>query len=129
MARYSQKQIDKYNRQKYISELEKVAKNLFKMFRNESVNAESFAKKFKALKEKLDERGEVHLDAEYHQQLKAYIGRLFQQICCNESFDDKVLSDMKVAEMSNLNRLQKMKNNTSYKKEKHKSKFKDEDWG
>lgn len=129
MARYTQKQIDKFNRQKYITELEKVAKNLFKMFRDENVNAEMFSKKFKTLKQKLDEKEEIQLDAEYHRQLKEYIGRLYRQICCNDAFDERALSDMKVAEMSNLNRLQKMKNGTSYKKEKHKSKFKDEDWG
>jgi len=31
--------------------------------------------------------------------------------------------------MSNLNRLQKLKNGTSYKKDKHKSKSQNEDWG
>jgi hypothetical protein len=51
------------------------------------------------------------------------------QTCGREDFDDKILEDIREAEMSNLNRLQKLKNGTSYKKDKHKSKHKNEDWG
>ncbi|MDQ7085083.1 MAG: hypothetical protein Q9M36_09175, partial [Sulfurovum sp.] len=36
---YTQKQIDKFMRQKYISELDKVAKNIFRMLRNENMIA------------------------------------------------------------------------------------------
>jgi len=85
--------------------------------------------KFEQLKKKFDEKVEVHLDSEYHQQLKAYIERLYHQTCSAEEFDDKVFSDMRDAEMSNLNRLQKLKNGTSYKKDKHKSQRQNEDWG
>lgn len=85
--------------------------------------------KFQALKKKLDEREETHLDSEYHRELKAYINRLYQQTCQSEGFDDDVFEDIREAEMSNLNRLQKMKNSVSYKKEKHKTKHHDEDWG
>ena len=46
-----------------------------------------------------------------------------------EIFTDKEFSDIREAEMSNLNRLQKLKNGTSYKKDKHKSKHQNEDWG
>ena len=127
--RYSQKQIDKFNRQKYITELEKVAKNLFRMFREDRTTAASFMVKFEQLKKKFDERVEVHLDSEYHQQMKAYINRLYAQTCQIEEFTDKDFLDMKEAEMSNLNRLQKLKNGTSYKKDKHKSKRQNEDWG
>ncbi len=126
---YTQKQIDKFNRQKYITELEKVSKNLFRMFRDEKVSANDFLTKFRQLKKKFDEKNEIFLDSEYHQQLKAYIERLFLQTCGSEVFDDKVLADIREAEMSNLNRLQKLKNGTSYKKDKHKSKHKNEDWG
>jgi hypothetical protein len=108
--------------------LEKVSKNLFRMFRNESTTAEAFVLKFKELKQKLDEREETHLDSEYHKELKAYINRLYQQTCLNESFGDSELEDISEAEMSNLNRLQKMKNRVSYKKDKHKSKHHHEDW-
>jgi len=127
--RYTQKQIDKFNRQKYITELEKVAKNLFRMFREDKTTATSFMVKFEQLKKKFDDRVEVHLDSEYHQQMKAYINRLYAQTCQLEEFTDKDFLDMKEAEMSNLNRLQKLKNGTSYKKDKHRAKRQNEDWG
>jgi hypothetical protein len=99
------------------------------MFRDESCTADAFISKFKMLKEKLDEREETHLDSEYHRELKAYINRLYQQTCQNENFDESEFADIREAEMSNLNRLQKMKNRVSYKKDKHKSKHHHEDWG
>jgi len=127
--RYTQKQIDKFNRQKYITELEKVAKNLFRMFREDKTTAISFMVKFEQLKKKFDDRVEIHLDSEYHQQMKVYINRLYAQTCQMEEFTDKDFLDMKEAEMSNLNRLQKLKNGTSYKKDKHRAKRQNEDWG
>ncbi len=127
--RYTQKQIDKFNRQKYITELEKVSKNLFRMYRDDSVSSESFRNKFIQLKKKFDEKEAVQLDSEYHQQLKNYIERIYQQTCCVEEFSDNAFNDLRDAEMSNLNRLQKLKNGTSYKKDKHKAKRAQEDWG
>jgi len=126
---FSQKQIDKFNRQKYITELEKISKNLFRMLRDDKTTATSFIVKFEQLKKKLDIREEIHLDSEYHQQLKTYIVRLYGQTCETETFSDKIFSDIREAEMSNLNRLQKLKNGTSYKKDKHKDRHKNEDWG
>ena len=127
--RYTQKQIDKFNRQKYITELEKISKNLFRMFRDDTVSAENFMVKFQQLKKKFDEKEEVHLDSEYHHQLVTYIERLYLQTCSSQNFTDKDFDDMRDTEMSNLNRLQKLKNGTSYKKDKHKDKHKNEDWG
>ena len=127
--KYTKKQIDKFNRQKYIVELEKISKNLFRMFRDENVIAQDFVVKFGQLKKKFDEKEEVHLESEYHQQLKEYIVRIHVRTCLVEVFTDKEFSDIREAEMSNLNRLQKLKNGTSYKKDKHKSKRQNEDWG
>jgi len=127
--RYTQKQIDKFNRQKYIVELEKISKNLFRMFRDENVFSQDFVIKFVQLKKKFDEKTEVHLESEYHQQLKEYIIRIYATTCLTEVFTDKEFTDIREAEMSNLNRLQKLKNGTSYKKDKHKSKSQNEDWG
>lgn len=127
--RYTQKQIDKFNRQKYITELEKISKNLFRMLRDDKISSISFMVKFEQLKKKFDEKEAVHLDSEYHQQLKLYIERLYQQTCFREEFSDKDFDDIREAEMSNLNRLQKLKNAMSYKKDKHKDKHKNEDWG
>jgi hypothetical protein len=126
---YTQKQIDKFNRQKYIGELEKIAKNLFRMFRDENVSSKDFMLKFKQLKKRFDEKDKIHLDSEYHQQLKTYVTRLYDATCMNEMFSDKMFDDIRDAEMSNLNRLQKLKNGVSYKKEKHKLKQSNEDWG
>lgn len=127
--RYTQKQIDKFNRQKYITELDKISKNIFRMLRDDKVSSDDFIVKFASLKKKFDERVVVHLDSEYHQQLKAYILRLYTQTCEAEEFTDKKFDDMRDAEMSNLNRLQKLKNRASYKKDKHKAKSQNEDWG
>lgn len=99
------------------------------MLRDENVCSQSFMVKFEELKKKFDEKVVVQLDSEYHQQLKAYIDRLYEQTCVAEDFSDKSLNDIRESEMSNLNRLQKLKNGTSYKKDKHKSKHKHEDWG
>jgi succinylarginine dihydrolase len=99
------------------------------MFRDEKVFSQDFLVKFEQLKSKLDQRDEVHLDSEYHQKLKQYIDRLYRDTCHHEAFTDEVFDDIREAEMSNLNRLQKLKNAASYKKDKHKSKRQNEDWG
>jgi len=59
-----------------------------------------------------------------HHQMKAYIDRLTFEV--EQEF---VLDDIRDANMTLLNRLQKLKNGTSYKKEKHKHKSKNQDWG
>jgi hypothetical protein len=122
--RYTPKQIEKYQRQKYIAFLEKVTKNLFKMFRNRGVTEEQFLKKFKELKVNLDKQIDVQLNSEYHEQMKSYIYRLYKE--CQGEFK---LDDIREINMTHLNRLQKLKNGSSYKKEKHKHKSRNEDWG
>ena len=122
--RYTEKQIEKYQRQRYITFLEKVTKNLFKMFRDEKTTQEQFLTKFTELKKKLDEQVAIQLNSEYHQQMKSYIDRLSLEVESEFS-----LNDIREANMTLLNRLQKLKNGTSYKKEKHKHKEKNQDWG
>ncbi|CAA6809721.1 MAG: Unknown protein [uncultured Sulfurovum sp.] len=122
--RYTEKQIEKYQRQRYITFLEKVTKNLFKMFRDEETTQEQFLKKFKELKKKLNEQVEIQLNSEYHHQMKTYIDRLSLEV--EQEF---ILDDIREANMTLLNRLQKLKNGTSYKKDKHKNKSKNQDWG
>jgi len=99
------------------------------MLRDEKVTSQDFTVKFEQLKKRFDKREAVHLDSEYHQQLKRYIERLYRETAGNSSFNDEKFSDIREAEMSNLNRLQKLKNASSYKKEKHKAKQQHEDWG
>lgn len=122
--RYTPKQIEKYQRQKYITFLEKVTKNLFKMFRNRDVTKEQFLKKFEELKTNLDKQIDIQLNSEYHEQMKSYIYRLY-----SESQGEFKLDDIREINMTHLNRLQKLKNGNSYKKDKHKHKNKNEDWG
>ncbi len=122
--RYTPKQVEKYQRQRYITFLEKVTKNLFKMFRDETTTQEKFLKKFQELKKKLDEQVEVKLNSEYHQQMKSYIEQLD-----NELKNEFELDNIREANMTLLNRLQKLKNATSYKKDKHKHREKNQDWG
>lgn len=112
-----------------MGELEKIGKNLFRMFRDSECSATLFVMKFQQLKEKLNQRDAVRLESEYHQRFKEYIDRLYSETCQNENFNDSMLHDIREAEMSNLNRLQKLKNASSYKKEKHRQKEQSEDWG
>lgn len=99
------------------------------MYRDENVFAQNFVLKLQELKKRLDERVEIRLDSEYHQQLQEYIVRIYRDTCMVEIFTDKQLNDIREIEMSNLNRLQKLKNGVSYKKDKHKSKSQNQDWG
>lgn len=126
MAKYTQKQIDKYNRQKYISEMEKIAKNLFRMLRDKNINSCEFKTKMTMLISKLQEREEIRFERDYHKKLKNYIIEIGRKIQ-NSNFDDIILNEMRKTEISNLNRLQKMKNSNNYKKEKHKFQISHED--
>jgi len=126
MARYTPKQIEKYNRQKYITFLEKITKNLFKMLRNETTTAEIFKDKFHQLITKLNELETTRLDSEYLQEIKSYIDRLYNQTI---ELDEERLEEIRSAELGNLNRLQKLKKRVSYKKDKHKHESKNQDWG
>jgi len=106
-----------------------MSKNLFRMFRNTQISASDFVEKFIQLKEKFDAAEPMPLGLEYYKELEIYIGRLYHQIVLGEVLDDGTLNDIREAEMSNLNRLQKLKNSNTYKKSKHKCKSKSEDWG
>ena len=126
MSRYTPKQIEKYQRQKYITFLGKISKNLFRLLRQEETTAVQFTSKFDELMQKLGELESIRLDSEYLQETKSYIDRLYFQ---TKEITDKQLEDIKSAEMSNLNRLQKLKKRTTYKKDKHRHGERDQDWG
>jgi len=126
MSRYTSKQIEKYQRQKYITFLEKISKNLFRMFRQDETTAQQFRSKFQMLMQKLEELESIRLDSEYLQETQNYIDRLYLQ---TKTLTDKEWEEIRTAEMSNLNRLQKLKKRTSYKKDKHRHGERDQDWG
>ena len=126
MSKYTPKQIEKYQRQKYISFVEKITKNLFKMLRDEKTTVSIFKKKFDELIKKMDQLDPIRLDSEYLKETQSYIDRLYQH---SQTLDDETFEDIRAAEMSNLNRLQKLKQKSNYKKEKHRHKDRDQDWG
>ena len=126
MSRYTPKQIEKYQRQKYITFLEKISKNLFRLLREEHSTATQFINTFDVLMEKLEKLESIRLDSEYLQETKSYIDRLYLQ---TREITDKEFEDIRAAEMSNLNRLQKLKTRSNYKKEKHRHGERDQDWG
>ncbi len=99
------------------------------MFRDKNITAKQFEKKFVSLKESFDKKDEIFLNSEYHQEMKSYIILLYYRLIISEEFTDKIFDDVREAEMSNLNRLQKLKNRTNYKKDKHKSQSRNEDFG
>jgi len=112
------KQLIKYNRQKSINLLEKITKNMFKMFRDEQTTTTQLIKKFTSLKKKLDQCWDTALYSEYHRATKQYVDSLSSTIeaWCH-------IEEMRQPHMTRLNRLQKIKNASSYKKEKHTKSF------
>ncbi|WP_292657135.1 hypothetical protein [Nitratifractor sp.] len=126
-GRYSPKQIEKYRRQKYIAHLEKIGKNLFRMLRRPETSSADFRSRFSKLMQKLDSLESIRLDSEYLRESEAYYRRFFSAID-HEDFSQQNLQEIREAEMSNLNRLQKMKNRSSYRKEKHREKAKSDGW-
>lgn len=101
----------KYYRQKCITLLEKLTKNLFRMFRDDATTKEQFLRRFFELKDKLDKLWEVYLDTEYHSQTRKYIENLANRVTWD--FD---LEELRSKQMTQLNRLQKLKNITNYKR-------------
>ncbi len=128
MPRYTPKQIEKYQRQKYITFLDKITKNLFRLFRHETTTAEMVRSKLHTMVEHLGKLEQPRMDSEYLRQTQSYIERLHTDTQ-SEAFDDARYQEIRDAEMSNLNRLQKLKNKSTYKKEKHRHGERDQDWG
>jgi hypothetical protein len=113
----TQKQKDKHQRQGYINLLEQTIKSLFKMFRNKTTTEAQFIQKINQFKKKLEKIAEIGVSSEYHQKIENYITHLYRQ-----TQRDFVFDEQREINMTRLNRIQKFKNSTSYKKEKHKKK-------
>jgi len=118
--RYTKRQIEKHERQKYIACLGKISRNLFRMFRDRGTTAQFFKNRFSDLLTCLESVKNVRVDSEYLIKTEAYIRKLSRDIEA-ETFDDIQLDGMREMEMSNLNRLQKMKNSAGHKKPKHRN--------
>ena len=104
---YTPKQIATHNRQKCINLLEKIMKNLFRMFRNETTTKEELHARFFVLKDRLDQLGDVYVDAEYHREMRLYVEQMALTFA-----GEYTLDDIRDKNMSRLNRIQKLKNAT-----------------
>ena len=125
--RYSQAQQQRYKRQRYIAQIGKITKNLYKMFKEPSIEHESFVLRFEKLITKLEELEEVRVDSRYVNASKEYIYTLLDKVK-NAEFDEQSFSRYAHEQLSYLNRLQKIKNRSSYQKSKHKLKRLDDQW-
>ena len=85
-----------------------------------------FTLKFDELKTKFDKLESIRLDSEYLREMQSYIERLY---VATQDIDQKRFAEIKSLEMSNLNRLQKLKKRTTYRKDKHRNRSRDQDWG
>ena len=124
---YSPKQIEKYNRQKYISYIEKIKKNLYSSFRNSSIDAKALKSKMQELMEGLNRLEKIRLDTEYMRESQSYIEDIYEHIM-SEEFDDKQMDSIREEQIGILNRLQKMRNRSRYKKDKYAHKRVTEGW-
>lgn len=65
--------LSKHNRRKYINLLEKIMKNMFRLFRDETSSKEEIITKFGELNTRMDKFGDTHLDSEYHRAMIDYV--------------------------------------------------------
>ncbi len=107
-------QLAKYRRQQCIKLLDKITKNIFRMLRDEQILPSQMAAKFAILYKKLEQFDTVYLDTAYHRQTRKYIDG-FAKIMRWE----RDLESLRSSHMTQLNRLQKLKNAMEYKREKY----------
>lgn len=114
----SAKQLAKYQRQQCINLLEKMTKYLFRMFRAQQLTEDEIQKRFFVLYDKLVQFKSTDLYAIYHREMRQYVDQV--ATIFRSSWD---ITDIADDHMSRLNRLQKLKNASKYKKEKHTKKL------
>lgn len=108
------KQIAKYQRQKCINLLEKLMKNLFRMFRNIDMKQSDIEERFFVLYKQITDLKKVELYSNYHREMRNYIDEVAKMM---ES--DREVDEQRDNQMTRLNRIQKIKNMMKYKKDKH----------
>ena len=105
---------DKFKRVKYLRGLEKFAKSAISGLKREDFEEERFRARVEKNAEILVKIEPVYLDSPYSKGL--------------ENFVNLVISKQSREELLNsANALEKLKNSKTYKKEKHKKRYKDED--
>jgi len=109
----SDRHTDKFNRWKCINALEKMTKNMFRLFRDETTTNQQLIDKFTVLKKKIDQFADTHLDSEYHRAMRQYATTLNNTI--SKEFD---INHIRASNAQQLNRIQKIKNSTDYKRGK-----------
>lgn len=107
-------QLAKYRRQQCINLLDTITKNIFKMLRNDTSKASEVARKFGLLYSKLVKFDTVYLDTDYHRQTRKYIDGFATIMRWQRD-----LESLRSPHMTQLNRLQKLKNAMEYKREKY----------
>jgi predicted RecB family endonuclease len=110
----SPQQLAKHHRQQCINLLEKMTRYLFRVFRAKNIDEQTIAKRFFVLYDKLMLLSSTQLYAVYHHEMRRYIDEVAQILRHDWSVDQ--IAD---EHMSRLNRLQKLKNASKYKKDKH----------
>ena len=112
-AHMSPAKLATYNRQKAINLLEKITKNMFRMFRDDKTTQKQISERFHHLHKQLESLGDIVLNAEYHREMRIYIENLSHTF--KHDFD---LDAIRSKNMSTLNRIQKIKNQAGYKRKK-----------
>jgi hypothetical protein len=110
----SVKHTDKFNRRKCINALEKMTKNMFRLFRDEQTTNQQLVDRFTILKKRIDQFDSTHLDSEYHRAMRQYATTLGNTISKQFNIDD-----IRSSNMTQLNRIQKIKNSTDYTRDKN----------
>lgn len=108
-----QKHLAQQQRQLCIALLEKIIKSCYRMFRNPSLTTPNILNKLSILLTKLNQLGPVYLDTQYHKETRKYVERLPMLL---HSAQDPTMT--KLQQITELNRLQKLKNSTQYKRKK-----------
>lgn len=108
------KQIAKYQRQKCINLLEKMMRNLFRMFRNTDMKQSDIEERFNVLYKQITDLKKVELYSNYHREMRVYIDEVATMMN-----SDRDVREQRESQMTRLNRIQKIKNISKYKKEKH----------
>lgn len=110
---FTQQKIDTFTRQKCIQLLEKLTKNMFRMFRDEETSVEQITERFFELKKQIDALWDIALNSDYHREMKKYVEHLAWTFSWHF-----LLEELRSKEMSKLNSIQKIKNKSEYSRKK-----------